>query len=279
MKHKGLYLFGVIILLLAVCIPQNWVRAETTNIRYVVQRGDTLGTIAQKYCTTWRGIYNLNSATIGPDPNLIYAGMVLIIPANCSPGGNQPPSSGIYDRGSMLHAIGAFDAPYYTVARGDWLSMIGKRFGVPWRDIAAANDISGTTIYTGQVLSIPGAPGVTPSPEPSGTAERVRFAAGASSATRTGTISNGAPKTYVLRALAGQTMYVDGSSYGEALKVTITNSRGKSLELSGRNSRVNFNVQAYLPRTDNYYVTFTPVTQPERARLKFDVTFTIPALP
>jgi LysM repeat protein len=268
----------VVILLLAMCLPQYSASAETTNIKYVVQRGDTLGTIAQKYCTTWRAIYNLNSATIGSDPNLIYTGMVLVVPANCSAEGNPTPSSGVYDRGSMLHAAGTFDAPYYTVARGDWLSAIGKRFGVPWQDIAAANHISGTTIYSGQALYIPGTSNATP-PTTSGIAERVRFATGAISAVRTGTISSGAPKTYVLRALAGQTVYVDGSSRGEALIISMKNSNGRALELSGRNSRINFSVQAYLPKTDNYYVTFTPVTQPESSRLKFDVTFTIPALP
>jgi LysM repeat protein len=183
----------------------------------------------------------------------------------------------------MPHATGTFAAPYYTVARGDWLSAIGKRFGVPWKNIQTANHLPSSTIYTGQALYIPGTTAATPPPPPppppSGTAERVRFSTGAISATRTGTISNGVSKTYVLRALAGQTMHVDGSSHAEALKVSIKNSKGKVLALSGKNSQVNFNVQAYLPKSDNYYVTFTPVTQPESPTLKFDVTFTIPALP
>lgn len=283
MKHTAVYFFSVIIIILAVCIPPGTASAEATNIQYVVQRGDTLGTIAQKYCTTWQAIYNLNSATIGPDPNVIYAGMVLVVPANCSGGGNPPPASGVYDRGPITHAAGTFNAPYYTVAKGDWLSSIGKRFGVPWQNIASANHISGTTIYTGQALYIPGTSSATPPPPPppppQGAAERVRFSSGAISATRTGTISNGAPKTYVLRALAGQTMHVAGASHAEGLTVSIKNSKGKAMALSGANSQVKFNVQAYLPKADNYYVTFKPVTQPESPTLKFDVTFTIPALP
>jgi LysM repeat protein len=53
MKHNVLYFFSVVIIILAVCLLPSAASAQTTNIKYVVQRGDTLGTIAQKYCTTW----------------------------------------------------------------------------------------------------------------------------------------------------------------------------------------------------------------------------------
>lgn len=44
----------------------------------------------------------------------------------------------------------------YTVVRGDTLSAIGHKFGVNWRDIAAANDIANPDlIYPGQVFVIP----------------------------------------------------------------------------------------------------------------------------
>ena len=273
MKHKVLYLSVILVILAAAItpIPAN----AATNIKYVVQPGDTLGSIARTYCTTWQAIYNLNSAAIGPDPNRIRSGMVLTVPANCSAGGTPQPS-GVVDQGSRLHATGTYKAPNYTVARGDWLSAIGQRFGVPWQDIQKANHLSSTTIYTGQVLKIPGASGTTPPPPtPSGTAERVRFATGATSATRTGTITSGVAKTYVLKAMAGQTMYVAGTSYGEALTVVIKRSNGVKLTTSGTNGKVNFSVNAYLPVTDDYYVTFKPVAQ-TNPKFKFDVTFTIP---
>jgi LysM repeat protein len=45
----------------------------------------------------------------------------------------------------------------YTVKAGDTVSLIGLRFGVPWQDIAAANDLSGDyVIEIGQELIIPG---------------------------------------------------------------------------------------------------------------------------
>lgn len=46
--------------------------------------------------------------------------------------------------------------PYITVAKGDTLSKLGKKFGVAWRDIADVNGIqSPYTIHIGQKLRIP----------------------------------------------------------------------------------------------------------------------------
>ena len=46
----------------------------------------------------------------------------------------------------------------YTVVKGDTLSKIGTKFGVAWKDIAAANGIRAPyTINIGKVLTIPGA--------------------------------------------------------------------------------------------------------------------------
>lgn len=50
---------------------------------YIVQKGDTLSKIAQKYYENsklWHTIYNINKKTIGPNPNLIKEGMKLILP-------------------------------------------------------------------------------------------------------------------------------------------------------------------------------------------------------
>lgn len=50
---------------------------------HIVQKGDTLSEIAQKYygnSNTWRTIYNINRKIIGPNPNLLKEGMKLILP-------------------------------------------------------------------------------------------------------------------------------------------------------------------------------------------------------
>ena len=89
MKPKLLFIIIVVALLAASITPQS-ASAQTQNITYTVQPYDTLGTIAYEYCTTWQAIYELNYEVIGPDPNLIYPGMVLTVPANCTPEEHPP---------------------------------------------------------------------------------------------------------------------------------------------------------------------------------------------
>jgi nucleoid-associated protein YgaU len=51
---------------------------------YVVQPGDTLSGISAKFYGTaayWPGIYLANQPAIGPNPNVLHTGLVLIIPA------------------------------------------------------------------------------------------------------------------------------------------------------------------------------------------------------
>ena len=49
---------------------------------YVVKSGDSLGLIANRFrLDGWTGLYNLNKAVIGPDPDVIRPGQKLLIPA------------------------------------------------------------------------------------------------------------------------------------------------------------------------------------------------------
>lgn len=254
--------------------------AQTTYVSYTVQSGDTLGKIAQDYCTSWKAIYDLNRDTIGKNPNVITPGMVLTVPANCVPADSgsstTPPASGVYDRGPITHATGIYQAPYYTVAWGDTLFTIGQRFGVDWTVIAEANGIKGTSIYAGQVLYIPGGSTGTVPPTAQGTLERVYFQPGATSASLSSTINQGAPKSFILWASAGQNLTVNTVSHGEPLVISVISSNGDYLPLTGTNSQIYNNVGANLPVTGDYIVTVSPVTTPESPSLVFDITFIIP---
>jgi LysM repeat protein len=161
MKRKWLVLsaLGAALLLLSGAFPA----AAQTFISYVVQPGDRLARIAQRYCTTWQEIYSLNVATIGPNPNLIRAGAVLTVPNRCGLGG-------VYDRGNMHRANGYVVGNVYYVARGDWLSAIARRFGVTTWAIAQANALyDPNRIEVGQGLVIPGLGGIFPPPPPNPT--------------------------------------------------------------------------------------------------------------
>ena len=50
--------------------------------KYVVKSGDTLSTIANRLHVAggWKALYNLNQKAIGPDPDVIFAGQVLVVP-------------------------------------------------------------------------------------------------------------------------------------------------------------------------------------------------------
>jgi hypothetical protein len=80
---------------------------------------------------------------------------------------------------------------------------------------------------------------------------------------------------YILWAKAGQTMTVTTYSHGEPLVITIGNTRGDLLPLSGVNSQISNSVTTTLPESTDYIVTVRPITTPESPELLFDITFTI----
>ena len=109
-------------------------KAEDRVVYYTVRSGDTLSRIAQRYNTTYKYLAELNGIA---NPNLIYPGQVLTI-------------SGAYSSNTNTESVTS-----YTVKTGDCLSVIGKRLGVSWLDIANRNGIhSPYTIFTGQVLTV-----------------------------------------------------------------------------------------------------------------------------
>ena len=117
----------------------------TCQTQHLVQRGDTLSKIGQRYGIRWTTIAQANN--LG-NPDRIYAGQYLCIPAVNSP---TPPPAGCQIQ--------------YTVQRGDTLARIGERYGLEWTRLAQLNNLANANlIYTGQKLCIP--TGASPSPTP-----------------------------------------------------------------------------------------------------------------
>jgi len=94
------------------------VAQPTPTVRYVVQSGDTLSGIAAALAVRggWPALYAANQQAIGPDPNFIPVGTVLVLPGQAAAG-------------------------RYTVAPGDTLSGIAAALGVRggWPALYAAN--------------------------------------------------------------------------------------------------------------------------------------------
>jgi len=119
-------------------------------IIYIVQPGDTLSVIANRFNVTIQDIIENN--WVGTDM-MIVPGQILFIPRDRH---HKYDSMDSADPLSMLH-------PYikqqvlYVVQRGDTLAAIARRFDSTVEAIAEANQFDGANvpIYPGQILRIP----------------------------------------------------------------------------------------------------------------------------
>jgi LysM repeat protein len=123
----------------ALAAPNAW--GETVH---VVQWGETLSLIADRYGVTVEAILAANDLH---NPNFVYVGQRLTIPAPGHPGGGGR----------------------HVVAPGETLTSIAFRYSTTVAALAAANGLSDTDfIYVGQVLNIPGGYSSAPSPSRKG---------------------------------------------------------------------------------------------------------------
>ena len=116
--------------------------------RYVVQPGDSLSSIAAARAVRggWQALYAANRRVIGPDPDVIHPGTVLVLPGQVTP-------------------------VSYTVRTGDTLSGIATEFAIPggWPTLYEGNrQVIGpdpNVIRPGTVLTLvrPAAPTRSPS--------------------------------------------------------------------------------------------------------------------
>ena len=130
-------------------IPAPSVRTANTTTVHTVTRGETLSGIAKRYNTTVAQIVSANSLK---NPNRIYVGQKLTIPA-----GNGAASSAQQSTSRATASTGTATATTHTVARGETLSSIAKRYGTTTANLAALNSLANPNrIYVGQRLTISG---------------------------------------------------------------------------------------------------------------------------
>ncbi len=121
------------------------VTATSPPVRYVVQYGDTLSGIAARFAVRggWPALYAANRAAIGPDPNVLRSGTVLLLPGQGTP-------------------------VRYTVAAGDTLAGIAAGLAVRggWPALYAANRAAigpdPNAIHPGTVPTVPRPAGPSP---------------------------------------------------------------------------------------------------------------------
>lgn len=127
-------------------VPTATVSPPGTASAYTVQWGDWLNKIAARFGVTSQAILAANP---GVDPNRIYPGQVLNIPAaGASTSSPSTPTT-------------------YTGQRGDWFYAIARKFGVSVAALQAANPgVNPNMVYPGQVLNIPSSGPTLPAPVP-----------------------------------------------------------------------------------------------------------------
>ena len=110
---------------------------QTPDVAYVVERGDSLSFIAQRFNTSVSRLAALNQL---PNRHRIRVGQRLLLPQDNPAAAGAPPVNGAY-----------------TISRGDTVSRIAARFGITESALLSANGIGDPDrIYPGQVLRIPG---------------------------------------------------------------------------------------------------------------------------
>ncbi len=125
---------------------------KTTKIaKYKVKPGDTLGGIAGKHGVSVTTIRRAN----GIKGSNIRAGQTLKIPHITSSAQAKSSSSSTKSRSNGSYK--------YRVKSGDTLGGIAQKHGVGVASIKNANNIKGSTIRKGQLLTIPGSNGSYPS--------------------------------------------------------------------------------------------------------------------
>ncbi|MDQ3247623.1 MAG: LysM peptidoglycan-binding domain-containing protein, partial [Chloroflexota bacterium] len=141
----------------------NELRFVTPDQEYTVRAGDSLGQIATQFD---RSITQLLQANYISNPNAIYPGQSLIIPAEklATRAGDEavgPVRSGFY---------------YYTVQAGDTLSVLAERFDSTKLAILDYNNLPDEeTVYLGLELQIPFGPPPLDVEEPPTPASGTRF--------------------------------------------------------------------------------------------------------
>ena len=134
LRTRKVFLLPAMVLVWASMSVPALVVAQSTGV-HVVQRGETLGHIAQRYNVS---IASLTATNGIPNPDKIYAGQRLIIPGA---------------GGATVQASGPVT---HVVQRGENLFRISMQYNVKMSSIVSANSIANpNSIYAGQRLVIP----------------------------------------------------------------------------------------------------------------------------
>ena len=129
--------------------------------KYRVKSGDTLGGIAARHGVSMASIKNANNLR----GTVVQRGQLLTIPGSSSSSSQAAESAPVERASRTSGGSGAT----YRVQSGDTLGKIAQMHGVSMASIQGANNLRGTVVQRGQMLTIPGADGSYSSAPAAGT--------------------------------------------------------------------------------------------------------------
>ena len=164
--------------------PQPAAETEASEYTHIVQRGESLGAIAESYGVSLYDLQRLNGAW----SFLIYPGQKLAIPAGGQPSTTVPAArpAESADIASPALPAPAVRADTHTVQRGETLFSIARQYELPVDLLMSANGISDPRrVHSGLVLRIrnldappavtTSSPSASPGQNPASSAQRERY--------------------------------------------------------------------------------------------------------
>lgn len=203
--------------------------ATRGTTKYTVRSGDTLGKIAQTHGVSMASIQSANNMR----GTVVQKGQVLTIPGSSS-SSSQAAASAPVERASSTAGSGT-----YRVQSGDTLGKIAQMHGVSMASIQSANNLSGTVVQRGQVLTIPGAG----SGSPSAAATSTRSSSSSRYTVKSGdTLSGIASRHGVSVASLKSANSISGNTIKSGQRLVIPGGSGSS-SASAANDAINYRVK------------------------------------
>lgn len=145
-----LFVVAALMVVMLFLVAARPAEAQGNGVYHIVQRGEYLSIIAQRYGTTQQAILAANPQIT--NPNLIFAGQTIFVPFGAQP----PQPTPVPPPPTPVPPVTPACRWNHLVVPGDTMLKIGRLYGVDPFVIARANNIFNLNlIFAGSTLCIP----------------------------------------------------------------------------------------------------------------------------